>query len=214
MMEQSKCIYTRHCHSFLNASVSESDVPSRQQTGHAKANCSSLLQPPDSQGPRLRKRRSTEAGIGAGSDANRSTERRPRRSKHNQGSIEVDSSSGSNPNDALLAEYKRSRNRYEDEAKKKGRRIQQPLQPLVKCCDCEDVISDRKMCYCDHVLCPACFGYDGQIGEPQEGEIPLGDIAEGIYDDVWELVRKVVKPTLARSGKSSRIGHLNQERSS
>lgn len=193
MMDQSKRIYTRHCHSFSNTPVSESDDPSRKQTDYVKTNCSSLLKPPDSQGPRLRKRRSTEAGIGTGSDTNQSTESRPRRPKHSHECIDVESSLGSNPNDALLAEYKESRNRYEDEAKEKGRRIQKPLQSLVKCSYCEVVVPEKEKCFnCTHELCPACFRYEGQVGEHQEGEIPLGDIAESNYDEVWELVRELL----------------------
>lgn len=207
MIDQSKRIYTHHCHSFSNTLVSEFDDPLRQHAGYAKTNCPSLLQPPGSQGPRLRKRRSTEAGIGKGDDTNQSTERHARRLKPSQEDIEVDSSPSSNSNNtALLQEYKGLRNRYEDDARQKGKRIQ---HPRVKCCYCEDVVSDKQKCYCKHDLCGICFCFEGQVEWSEEGETPLGDIAEGLHDDVWELVRAGSR--LSQSRDSLKAGQLNSE---
>lgn len=49
------------------------------------------------------------------------------------------------------------------------------------------------------------------MGEPEEREIPLGDIAEGFCDDIWELVREDVEPPPAPLRDTLKAGELNDE---
>lgn len=169
------------------------------------ADQSTLLQPSDFLRPCLMKRRNTEAGIGIDGETEQPAERLPLHLKHSQENIEVDSQPGSDYNSTMvLQRYKESRKLYEDKAILEGRRIH---LEVVKCCDCEVVVPDGKKCYCSHDICDACFRYEGQVREHEEdGGIPLGEIAEGFHDDIWDRVQKVTKSPYDRSGKSSRTG--------
>lgn len=155
--------------------------PLSEQAGRGQ-NVSSLLQPSNL----LRKRPSTEAGIGA------DIQERPRRQKTNQDkteSLKADIRSEQSSDEEDFVRNFRASRKHERNNPRPGKKW---VRRFAKCCECDRISSVSNKCECGKELCGKCFRYEGPPGVEEDlREIPLGEIPEITHDDLWEIVREM-----------------------